>query len=64
MNATDNAPASCKVLLANVIAEGLLTEVQHGLQKLRSPAHLLGVLANVDPAAKLYANWTAKTCKE
>jgi methylenetetrahydrofolate dehydrogenase (NAD+) len=64
MNATDDAPASCKVLLANNIAKSLLAEVQHGLRQLSRPPHLLGVLANADPAAKLYADWTAKTCKE
>lgn len=64
MNATDDAPASCKVLLANSIAKNLLAEVQHGLQQLNRPPHLLGVLANADPAAKLYADWTAKTCRE
>jgi methylenetetrahydrofolate dehydrogenase (NAD+) len=64
MNVTDDPPASCKVLLANSIAKSLLVEVQHGLQHLNRPPHLLGVLANADPAAKLYADWTAKTCKE
>jgi methylenetetrahydrofolate dehydrogenase (NAD+) len=64
MSAPDDAPASCKVLLANSIAKNLLAEVQHGLLQLRRPPHLLGVLANSDPAAKLYADWTAKTCKE
>jgi methylenetetrahydrofolate dehydrogenase (NAD+) len=64
MNATDDSPASCKVLLANNIAKNLLAEVQYGLQQVNRPPHLLGVLANADPAAKLYADWTAKTCRE
>jgi len=64
MTAPEDIPASCKVVLANNIAKGLLTEVQHGLQQLSRPPHLLGILANTDPAAKLYAEWTAKTCKE
>jgi hypothetical protein len=28
------------------------------------PPHLLGILANTDPAAKVYAEWTGKTCEE
>jgi methylenetetrahydrofolate dehydrogenase (NAD+) len=64
MNATDDALASCKVVLANNVAKSLLAEVQHGLKQLTRVPHLLGVLANADPAAKLYADWTAKTCKD
>ena len=59
-----DAPASCKVLLANNIAKSLLAEVQQGLAQLKRPPHLLGVLANADPAAKQYADWTQKTCNE
>jgi methylenetetrahydrofolate dehydrogenase (NAD+) len=64
MSAPGDPPASCKVLFANSIAKSLLVEVQDGLQHLKRPPHLLGVLANSDPAAKLYADWTAKTCQE
>jgi methylenetetrahydrofolate dehydrogenase (NAD+) len=64
MNATDDVSASCKVVLPNNIAKSLLAEVQHGLTQLNRLPHLLGVLANADPAAKLYADWTAKTCKD
>lgn len=61
--ATD-AP-SCKVILAGTIAKGLLNEVKAGLAALdgRQP-HLLGILANTDAAAKVYADWTQKTCEE
>lgn len=59
-----NPPASCKVVLANNVAKSLLLEVQDGLNSLTRAPHLLGVLANADPSAKLYADWTAKTCKE
>lgn len=56
---------SCKVILAGNIAKGLLEEVKAGLAALngRQP-HLLGVLANVDAAAKVYADWTQRTCEE
>jgi methylenetetrahydrofolate dehydrogenase (NAD+) len=56
---------SCKVVLANTIAKSLLQEVSNGLSSLapRKP-HLLGILANADPAAKTYADWTQKTCLE
>lgn len=54
----------CKTILANTIAKSLLAEVQSGLTKLSTPPHLLGILANDDPAAKIYADWTGKTCKD
>jgi len=64
MSALKDDRSSCKVILAGTIANSLLVEVQQGLKSLDRPPHLLGVLANGDPAAKLYAGWTEKTCKE
>ena len=64
MTTPQGTPASCKVVLAGSIAKGLLAEVSDGLKRLDRPPHLLGVLANADPAARLYADWTEKTCKE
>ena len=61
---TDVAPSSCKVVLAGTVAKGLLAEVSEGRKKLDKPPHLVGFLANSDPAAKMYADWTEKTCKE
>ncbi|KIW22704.1 uncharacterized protein PV07_10973 [Cladophialophora immunda] len=55
---------SCKVILAGTIAKGLLAEVQAGLKELDRKPHLLGILANNDPAARVYADWTEKTCRE
>lgn len=56
---------TCKTILAGTIAKGLLAEVKDGLDKLNSkPPHLLGVLANDDPSAKVYADWTAKSCRD
>jgi methylenetetrahydrofolate dehydrogenase (NAD+) len=54
----------CKTILASTIAKGLLHEVNDGLRTLGSKPHLLGILANDDPAAKVYADWTGKTCKD
>ena len=56
-------PPTCKVILAATIAKGLLAEVKEGLTGLNKPA-LVGFLANEDPAAQMYADWSAKTCIE
>ena len=62
---SDDAPASCKVILAASIAKGLLEEVKAGLAALDGKRpHLLGILANSDAAAKVYADWTQRTCEE
>lgn len=61
---TGTSPSSCKVVLAGTIAKSLLSEVQDGLGKLSQPPLLVGMLANDDPAAKLYADWTERTCLE
>ena len=59
----ENQPA-CKVILAKRIAEALQKEVTTGLQALGRAPLLVGFLANTDPAAKLYADMTGKTCVE
>jgi len=61
---TQNAPSSCKIVLAGSIAKKLLEEVREGIVKFDSPPRLHGFLANRDPAAKMYADWTAKTCRD
>jgi hypothetical protein len=53
-----------KVILAGTIAKGLLAEVAEGLSKLSIKPKLVGFLANEDPAAKVYADYSAKTCVE
>lgn len=58
------AAPSCKVVLAKNIANGLLAEVREGLKALDKGPHLVGFLANNDPAARMYAEWTEKTCHE
>ncbi|TKA31780.1 hypothetical protein B0A50_01859 [Salinomyces thailandicus] len=55
---------ACKVVLASAIAKELLAEVASGLQTRERPPRLYGFLANEDPAARMYADWTAKTCRE
>ncbi|KAI9702074.1 MAG: NAD-dependent 5,10-methylenetetrahydrafolate dehydrogenase [Candelina mexicana] len=56
--------ASCKVVLAGNVAKSLLMEVAEGLQKSEKAPLLVGFLANTDPAARMYADWTKKTCTE
>lgn len=64
-NGISSPPATaCKVILANNIAKTLLAEVNDGISKLGKTPHLLGILGNTDPAAKLYADWTGKTCEQ
>ena len=64
MAASDADPVSCKVILAGTVAKSLLSEVSDGLSKLQRTPSLVGFLANSDPAARMYADWTSKTCKE
>lgn len=62
--ASTNTSTSCKVVLASAIAKRLLEEVAGGIKALKQPPRLHGFLANDDPAAEMYANWTKKTCEE
>ncbi|KAE8148421.1 hypothetical protein BDV25DRAFT_158293 [Aspergillus avenaceus] len=62
--AADSTPATCKVVLSKNVVTGLLSEVQEGVKTLEKPPHLVGFLANNDPAALMYAQWTEKTCQE
>ena len=55
---------SCKVVLAGTVAKNLLIEVSEGLLKLGRSPLLVGFLANTDPAARKYAEWTDRTCRE
>jgi methylenetetrahydrofolate dehydrogenase (NAD+) len=55
---------NCKVILANNIAKGLLGEIQEGLKTLERKPLLVGFLSSADPAARVYAEWTGKTCSE
>lgn len=63
-----DVPKTCKVILADSIAKKLLAEVTDTLAKIqnvdaRKPC-LVAFLANDDPAALQYAEWSKKTCEE
>ena len=58
---SEEAP-SCKVVLAGSIAQKLQKEVKGDREKLNHSPLLVGFLANEDPAARMYADWTAKAC--
>lgn len=55
---------NCKVILANNIAKSVLEEVRDGLSKIERKPLLVGFLSSADPAARVYAEWTGKTCTE
>jgi methylenetetrahydrofolate dehydrogenase (NAD+) len=59
----DDKP-NCKVILANNIAKSLLEEVRDGLNTIQRKPLLVGFLSSADPAARVYAEWTGKTCIE
>ncbi|EMG48203.1 MTD1 Methylenetetrahydrofolate dehydrogenase [NAD(+)] [Candida maltosa Xu316] len=52
-----------RTILASTIAKPFQEEVTKGVKLLNFVPKLVGFLANEDPAAKMYANWTAKTCE-
>ncbi|EON62019.1 methylenetetrahydrofolate dehydrogenase (NAD+) [Coniosporium apollinis CBS 100218] len=64
MAANADAPANCKVVLAGGIAKRLLVEVAEGLEQVSKPPLLVGFLSSTDPAARIYADWTGRTCRE
>lgn len=66
--ASQEAHKTCKVILAETIAKGLLTEVKDTLKSIQKATEgqptLVAFLANDDPAAIKYAEWSKKTCEE
>ncbi|KAI5955044.1 MTD1 [Candida jiufengensis] len=52
-----------RTILASTIAKPYQDEVIAAVKKLSFRPTLVGFLANGDPAAKMYANWTGKTCE-
>ncbi|KAL1902050.1 Methylenetetrahydrofolate dehydrogenase [NAD(+)] [Ceratocystis pirilliformis] len=62
--AEPTAPVACKTILANTIAKGLLGEVHQTLETLSKKPSLVAFLANSDPHAMQYAEWSKKTCEE
>ncbi len=65
--ATQEAPKTCRVITSETISKGLLTEVKETLAKIQGDVNkkptLAAFLANEDPAASMYAQWSKKTCE-
>lgn len=53
-----------QVVLASDVALEYRKQIKERLQEKNFKPLLVGFLANSDPAAKKYAEWTAKTCQE
>lgn len=66
--AAQATPKTCKVLTAETISKGYLQEVKDTLAKVLGDSNkqptLAAFLANDDPAAVMYAQWSKKTCEE
>ncbi|CAJ2513478.1 Uu.00g015970.m01.CDS01 [Anthostomella pinea] len=66
--ASQDVPKTCKVIMAETIAKGLLAEVKETLKSIQQGTEgqptLVAFLANGDPAAVKYAEWSKKTCEE
>lgn len=58
------ASSACKTVAASEIANKLRQEVAADLKALGRTPRLVSFLANDDPAARMYAEWTGKTCKD
>ncbi|CUM56042.1 Tetrahydrofolate dehydrogenase/cyclohydrolase, catalytic domain-containing protein [Debaryomyces fabryi] len=58
----DTKPAG-RTILASTIAKEFVDEITAQLTELKFKPKLVGFLANDDPAAQMYANWTGKTCE-
>ena len=58
----DTKPAG-RTILASTIAKEFVDEITGQLKELEFKPKLVGFLANDDPAAQMYANWTGKTCE-
>lgn len=59
-DSTQPKPAG-RTILASSIAKAYTQEVEKGVADLGRAPLLVGFLANDDPAAKMYADWTGKT---
>lgn len=66
--ASSDVPKTCRVLTAETISKGLLTEVRDTLAKIQESGSgqptLAAFLANDDPHAEKYAEWSKKTCED
>ncbi|KAI6783705.1 Methylenetetrahydrofolate dehydrogenase [NAD(+)]-like protein [Emericellopsis cladophorae] len=68
MMASQDAVKTCRVLTAETIAKNLLNEVRDTLAKIQETGSgqpmLAAFLANGDPHAEKYAEWSKKTCED
>lgn len=66
--ASQGGHKTCKVVTAEAIAKNLLVEVKETLAKVQggnqAKPTLVAFLANDDPAAVKYAEWSKKTCED
>lgn len=66
--ASSTVPKTCRVITAETISKGLLADVKQDLSKLQEirsrPPTLVAFLANDDPAARTYAEYSKKTCED
>ncbi|ODV90957.1 hypothetical protein CANCADRAFT_31765 [Tortispora caseinolytica NRRL Y-17796] len=53
-----------ETVLASSIAKAYIDEIRQKVETFDRQPVLVGFLANNDPAARMYANWTKKTCEE
>ncbi|CAN3505159.1 methylenetetrahydrofolate dehydrogenase [NAD(+)] [Diutina catenulata] len=60
---SDTKPAG-RTILASTIAKPYTEEINAGVKALDFKPKVVGFLANDDPAAQMYANWTGKTCEQ
>ncbi|CAO3667093.1 hypothetical protein G6F70_005347 [Rhizopus microsporus] len=55
---------SCKTVLASKVSASFRDQIKKDIKERDIHPKLVGFLANEDPAAMKYAEWTAKTCAE
>ncbi|OBZ84649.1 Methylenetetrahydrofolate dehydrogenase [NAD(+)] [Choanephora cucurbitarum] len=55
---------SCKTVLASKVSASFRNQIKADIKERNIHPKLVGFLANEDPAAMKYADWTAKTCAE
>ncbi|KAL2911972.1 Methylenetetrahydrofolate dehydrogenase [NAD(+)] [Polyrhizophydium stewartii] len=55
---------ACQVVNAAKVATAFINEVRAAIDASAASPLLVGFLANDDPAARKYAEWTARTCQE
>lgn len=66
--ASAEVPKTCRVITAETIAKNLLQEVRETLATIQESGSgeptLAAFLANGDPHAVKYAEWSKKTCED